>query len=384
MATKGGYRIIYETFKRDIENRIIPTGSFLPTETELAAKYDVSRPTIAKVYNKLQEEGYVRKKIGSGTTVIYNTPKSKMLFGLLLPGAGESEIFSIINDRILELSGEGRFNCQWEGATANNADIRKDLIEGCCDSYIAQKVDGIFFSPLERVSNADKINKRICEKIDRAGIPLVLIDRDIVDFPEKSRFDLVGIDNYNAGFVMGRHLIDSGCDLLYFFYRPNSAYSVQQRISGVCAAARQSKITFGSEHIICAEPNDIARVKSLAVRPGKTGIVCANDSTAALLMSTIDEAGIKVGQDIVICGYDDMKYAEHLKCPLTSYRQPCVDIANVCVELMFRRVYDRHAVPITANLSGVVVVRESSQFSPSPKETAIKMPLIGEAVKMVP
>lgn len=108
-----------------------------------------------------------------------------------------------------------QFTCLWDGATASNAQIRKNLIESCCDNYIRRKVDGIFFSPLERVSDTDVINKNICHKISQAKIPLILIDRDIVPPPQKSPFDVVCLDNYGAGCVMAQHLIDAGCKNLF-------------------------------------------------------------------------------------------------------------------------------------------------------------------------
>lgn len=354
---------IYEILKKEIENKVILAGSLLPTESELAIKYHVSRPTISKAYNKLQEDGYVKKKIGFGTKVTFEEKsKVRFCFGLLLPGAGESEIFSIINDRLLRLSNEKGFDSLWNGATANNAIIRRSLIESCCENYISQKVDGVFFSPLERVENADEINRMICKKLNDASIPLVLIDRDIVDFPERSEYDLVSIDNYRSGFIIGEHLLSQGCERVLFFYRPNSAYSVQQRISGVSAAARAHNLSFGNSDVICAETDDIDCLKSMPINSGKTGIVCANDSTAAMLMSSLEGIGIIVGKDVLICGYDDMKYAQHLTCPLTSYRQPCEDIADVSVELMFRRVHNRSVVPLSVQLSGTLIVRKSSEF----------------------
>ena len=90
--------------------------------------------------------------------------------------------------------------------------------------------------------------------------------------------------------------------------------------------------------------------------------MCANDSTAALLMSSFDEIGKVIGRDLLICGYDDMKYAQHLKYPLTSYRQPCEEIANVGVELMLRRIDNPNVIPITATLNGEILARESTQF----------------------
>jgi GntR family transcriptional regulator, arabinose operon transcriptional repressor len=106
----------------------------------------VSRPTIAKVYNTLQHEGLIKKKAGAGTFVVFNKNKKQYLFGLLLPGSGESEIFGIINDQFLELEKEKDINFLWDGTAANNADMRQSVILKICQSYIEKKVDGVFFS----------------------------------------------------------------------------------------------------------------------------------------------------------------------------------------------------------------------------------------------
>ena len=151
MEPKANFKNILEAVRHDIRNNM-PAGTLLPTETELAARYNVSRPTIAKVYNTLQKEGYVLKKQGIGTTVIYQGINHKTTFGLLLPGPGESEIFATISDRFMERSQKGDFECIWNGATSGNAEIRRDLTEKSCEEYIEQKVDGIFFAPLERHS----------------------------------------------------------------------------------------------------------------------------------------------------------------------------------------------------------------------------------------
>lgn len=362
MTTKAGYKTIYNTLKSQIEERQIPYGTVLPTESETAARYNVSRPTVAKVYDMLQEEGYVKKKPRSGTTVIYNNTERRYTFGLLLPGAGESEIFSIINDKFLEYSRNGDFNCLWEGATAGNAQIRKSLIDKCCEHYVQQKIDGVFFSPLERVPDAAELNLSVCQRFVSADIPIVLIDRDIFRFPGRSGFDLVGIDNYMAGYQMGRHLIENGCQRIYFFWRPDSAYSVELRRAGVRAAVQDSGLAFEPKHSMCGDPAHKDFVGMIETKKCRTGIVCANDSTAAALMSTLDEFRIIPGANIAVCGYDDMKYAKYLKYPLTSYRQPCEAIGETAIELMMRRMANPAAMPITVYLPGKIIERESSRL----------------------
>ncbi|MDR2472286.1 MAG: GntR family transcriptional regulator [Tannerella sp.] len=365
MENKTVYKTIYDALKEEIIENNYPVGSMLPTELQMASRFEVSRPTITKVYDKLQDEGFVKKKRGAGTIVLYEHDKTidrVFTFGLLLPGVGESEIFPIINDQLLKRSESGKFNCLWDGATASSADIRRSLIVFCCDNYIEKQVDGVFFAPLERVLDADEINHQICRKLQAANIPVILIDRDIVKNPLRSEFDIVCLDNFNAGSVMATHLIDAGCELIYYFYRPDSAFSVLSRLSGIRDTVLNKGLKFGEKNIICADPSDLKVVRQMKIIPGKTGVICANDSTAAVLMSTLDEAELKISTDLLICGFDDMKYSNHLKHALTSFRQPCTTIADMSIDLMFRRLSGNPKIPVTASLRGELNAKESTKF----------------------
>ncbi len=364
MVSKNNYKTIYSSIKRDIELGEYTLGTLMPTETILSTNYNVSRPTIAKVYNQLQKEGYLKKKKGRGTVVTYsNKSQNGTTYGFLLPGAGESEIFSLINQQFMVLSRQMHFDCLWDGATASNADVRKSLIESCCKKYIDNHVDGIFFSPLELVNESQDINGMLCKTISDAGIPLVLIDRDIVPVPQKSQFDVVGIDNYSAGMVMAQHLIKAGCQNIYFFYRPWSAFSVTIRLQAVREAVISSGNYFYDTNIFCGDPKDRSLVKTIPIISGKTGIICANDATAALLMSTIDAEGYTCGHDYLLCGFDDMKYSKNLKTPLTSYVQPCEEIANISLDVMRWRIKTPNHEPASILLTGRIVERESTTFA---------------------
>lgn len=363
MSSKFNYEKIYTLLKDDIERNKVPHGALLPSESELANKYAVSRPTVARAYNLLQEEGYVEKRIGSGTRVIFKGKSDSYKIGLLLPGAGESEIFSMISNRYLEHAKHGKFDFLWEGATAGDAEIRKRMVDINCKKYINENVDGILFTPLERIPNADKLNLEICRQINDANIPLVLLDRDIVDFPNRSGFDIVSLDNYNAGYTMGHYMINKGkIDKLYFFQRPDSAASLTLRLSGIRASAQDADIRFEDKHIINGNPEDLDLIQNIDIVSGKTGIIFANDATAAVFMSSLEQLNIIVGKDVIVSGFDNMKYASHLKHSLTSYMQPCENIADISLELMTRRIESKNTPPLTITLLGEIIERESSTF----------------------
>lgn len=72
-----------------------------------------------------------------------------------------------------------------------------------------------------------QINRQIAGRLRLAGIPVVLLDCDIVPFPKRSDFDLVGIDNFDAAYMLTEHLLNMGCRYFIFSRRAFSLSPLQ-------------------------------------------------------------------------------------------------------------------------------------------------------------
>jgi DNA-binding LacI/PurR family transcriptional regulator len=217
------------------------------------------------------------------------------------------------------------------------------------------------------------VNTRIAELFERANIPLVLIDRDLVPYPQRSRHDLVGIDNRRAGYVVTSHLIESGCTRLAFVGKHRSAPSCIARSVGFRDAVQDAGLPFRATNI-CHEidPSDKRVVGQLidAIRPD--GVVCANDFTAAQLMRTFAELSMAVPDDVRLVGFDDVKYSSLLPVPLTTIHQPCGDLGTAAVRTMFERLSDPGLPPRDILLNFRLIVRESSGVpSPASRSAAV-------------
>ena len=82
MATKLPlYYSIMLSIKELILDGTYPVGSLLPTETEFENQFNVSKITVRKAIELLENEGYVAKKSGKGTTVISNSLINKLSKG---------------------------------------------------------------------------------------------------------------------------------------------------------------------------------------------------------------------------------------------------------------------------------------------------------------
>jgi DNA-binding LacI/PurR family transcriptional regulator len=201
--------------------------------------------------------------------------------------------------------------------------------------YVSKDVSGVFFAPLEYSAQRLEVNRRILDNFQKTGIPVVLLDRDVCPYPHRSHCDLVGIDNRRAGYVVTQHLFRHGCERVVFFGWPNSAATVDQRITGYREAARHAG---KAELVEIGDAESRESIAKLLTKHNPDGFVCANDRTAGQIMVRLNELGIDIPGKMKITGIDDAKYASFLHVPLTTMRQPCHDIGAAAVWTMIERI----------------------------------------------
>ncbi len=332
------HRRVFEHVLADIESGKLKDGERLPSEAELVQQFAASRPTVARALRDLQNLGLVERKVGSGTYVRKaQKPIESWRFGLLIPGLGSTEIFEPICGQLARLAQRQHHTLLWGDFGDRRSEADPGLIEQVCNSYIRQLVAGVFFAPLELTADKDRVNQSVITALEAAGIPIVLLDRDIVAFPQRSRFDLVGIDNHRAGYLVADHFIKLGCRRIDFLARPGSAPTVMLRIAGYREALLSNGIAPDPQWVHHGEPTDEQFVHRIA-GDGATAIICANDLTAANLMRTLDALGLSVPQRIRVAGFDDVHYAELLHPSLTTIHQPCADIGAIAMQTMLERI----------------------------------------------
>jgi GntR family transcriptional regulator of arabinose operon len=228
-----------------------------------------------------------------------------------------------------------------------------------CQQYIRKKVGGVFFAPLERSAESDETNQRIIFALERARIPVVLIDRCFLPYPERSRHDLVGIDHRRAGYMITEHLLKLGCRRIAFLAYSNSASTVAARIAGY----REALFVFGAPTdpalVQSLETGDEDEVRHLMELLGPDGVVGANDRTAGGLMHTLMHLNYRIPSDVRIVGIDDVEYAKLLPVPLTTVHQPCREIGTAAIGVMLERIA-RPDMPVRdILLDSKLVIRES-------------------------
>jgi LacI family transcriptional regulator len=336
----------------------------LPSEPQLVKQFGVSRPTVARALLDLQTEGLIERRAGSGTYVRVGHPVdgvSTRQLGLLIPGLGNTEIFELICGELASLARVQDYSLLWGGSThpRHDTDASLEHAEELCRHFIERKVSGVFFAPYELVPEKESANRRLAETLRRAGVPVVLLDRDLRSFPNRSDFDLVGIDNMAGGYLLAEHLIKLGCRHICFVARPHSAPTVDARIAGVREALVRHRLEADLRWLRIGDPAEAKFVRGLTAGKQADAFICANDHTATLLMRSLENARIKVPRDVRVVGFDDVKYATLLSVPLTTIHQPCREIAVIAFKRMLERIADPTLPASSVALTPRLVVRES-------------------------
>lgn len=352
------YKLIFETLRQGIISGQYGNGARLPSEGELERRFGASRMTVVKAVRQLQQMGLVVRRVGSGTFVSSPSERGSRLFGLLIPDLGQTEIFEPICQGMAKFQPGNKYSLLWGNAASDN-EKKEQSAEHLCHQYIAQGVSGVFFAPLEYTPVKDQVNQKIVSALDKAKIPVVLLDRCVAAYPRRSKYDLVGIENRRTAFVATEHLVQVGAKRIAFFARRFSASSVDARIAGY----REALFAYGmlrDENLVFAgNPSDDSFVRSILDKQKPDAFLCANDRTAANLMQTLTALNRSIPDEIRIVGIDDVKYANLLSIPLTTQHQPCLEIGAVAMSTMLQRVEHPELLARDILLSCSLVIRKS-------------------------
>jgi GntR family transcriptional regulator of arabinose operon len=352
------YRLICESLKEAILSGEYGQGVRLPSENELVRRFNVSRMTVVKAIKELQQLGLVVRRVGSGTYTASGTDQEGRLFGLLIPELGQTEIFEPICQGMANFPAASKHSLLWANSVGEDHP-KEQVATQLCHQYIAQRVSGVFFAPLELTPIKDEVNRSVMAAFDRAKIPVVLLDRCFAPYPKRNKYDLVGIDNRRTGYLATEHLVNAGAKRIAFLGKRFSAGTVDARIAGYREALFAHSLHRNEDLVTRADPSDGDLIRSILRKQKPDAFVCANDHTAATLMQTLIKLNKRIPEDIRIVGIDDVKYANLLPVPLTTQHQPCLDIGRVAMSTMLERLESPDSPTKDVLLNTRLVIRKS-------------------------
>jgi LacI family transcriptional regulator len=214
-------------------------------------------------------------------------------------------------------------------------------------------VDGLL---VVRTRLDDKRIDILCEN----GFPFVAFGQTEGDFD----FPFIDEDSVNGVRLLVEHFVDLGHKRIAFIKPPNGLMFGRHRLSGYLKAMEELGLEIKPEWIVHGDLTQHSGAEAveplLKLSPRPTAIIAGNDLMAIGAMNRIDQAGLTVGQDIAVGGFDDIPMSAFVNPPLTTIHQPIYDIGRETCSMLIDILNDRTLANGKKILSPELIVRKSS------------------------
>ena len=102
-----------------------------------------------------------------------------------------------------------------------------------------------------------------------------------------------------------------------------------------------------------------AAKKFLALPQRPTAIFAANDLMALGAIYAIQEAGLRVPEDIALVGYDDREIASLARPTITTVTLPCYEMGQASARLLLNQLENQSELSEPIRIRGELIIRES-------------------------
>lgn len=329
------YMDIYDHFLGLIRSGVLKSGDKLPTEEQVAARFEVSRITVIRALNQLQADGYIRRAQGSGSYVSERTAGRGPLkvVSFIKPFMGQGREIQLLQGMEMRLKEAGYLLSV--SNSNQSADVERELILSMKDD-----VRGIILYPVSSMDNA-----ALYENLMKEQYPVVYVDR----YPMNVPCSYAACDNFDGGYRIGRYFLENGHKKIALIYHDIlSITSERDRFNGFMKAMAEA-----------AFPRDDIKILSITRMEGSetldrilgelygggaegahpTALFTFNDMLALAFMEHIrqNRQAFALPGGFTLAGFDNLRDTSG-DVPFITIRQNYSAIGEKAAELLIARM----------------------------------------------
>ncbi len=174
----------------------------------------------------------------------------------------------------------------------------------------------------------------------------------------------VGVDNVQAGLDAVTHLIELGHKRVSIItYGPKDHIISLHRLTGYRQALELHGLPYDETLVqqanFTSQSGFHAMRALLALNDPPTAVFVTSDVVAVGAIDAAKQRGYSVPDDISFVGFDDLPLTNYLTPPLTTVRQPGIEIGRLAAETLLRQLNGETKVP-SVLLDTTLVVRGST------------------------
>lgn len=215
-----------------------------------------------------------------------------------------------------------------------------------------RKVDGLIF-----MGNLDTKYLRAAAA---SGLPCILLDFYIPG----GRLDCVVSDNLEGGNALTEHLLEQGLQEIGFVGSIWATSSIMSRYLGYQQALRMAGIVPREDWLLDDRDVNGLFIPIQLPKQLPQAFICSCDEVAYHLVELLHQKGIRVPEEVAVCGYDDFRYANLCQPQLTTYQVNVDLMAQIAVSRLAEQVRQGENLGIRYTIPGKLVARDSTRIKP--------------------
>lgn len=199
-------------------------------------------------------------------------------------------------------------------------------------SFLSIRVCGVIASLAKDTVQYDHYQ----ELLDN-NIPVVFYDRICTGI----HTERVVVDDYAGSFSAVEYMIQTGCKRIFFYSSPPHMEISKNRRNGYLDAMRKYRIPVDDQMIKYCD----TREQAISITPDlledknrPDGFFAINDETASGILYVCKQAGLKIPDEVSICGFTDGDIAQSTDPKLTTVEQHGEEIGESAINILINKI----------------------------------------------
>jgi LacI family transcriptional regulator/LacI family repressor for deo operon, udp, cdd, tsx, nupC, and nupG len=229
--------------------------------------------------------------------------------------------------------------------------------EFCVNLVRSGRVDGLVLLDMQ----TDDARQ---QALSAAGLPHICAG----PAPNGSLSPFVMLENYQDARQAIAYLARLGHQRIALIQLPSELADSEPRYQGYCNAIEEAGLPLEPMYVVEAGRREqdgyeaMRELLSLPERP--TAVLACSDELAFGAMHALYDAGLEIGKDVSLVGFDDVPLAAHMHPPLTTLRQPRRKMGEKLATMLIEVVEGKAPTPHTLVLQSRLIVRQSTGTAP--------------------
>ena len=283
----------------------------------------VTPETRARVLKVIEEYNYV-----PSSTAQNLSKNSSKAVGVIFPDL-ENPFFQQILRGVTRVADEKGYE-----VLIFNTDEQVEKEHRILQTARGRNLAGLIISP---VVYSDEKSCEILEFYEEAGIPVVLMDRDV----QGREFSKILVDNEQGAYDAVTCLIREGHTKIGFLKGNRDIFPILERERGYHRALQAHGIPVRTEYEMdCDQKCEMAyqKMKTLMTQPEPpTAIFTSNNMMTLGCLRYLTEHNLQIGKDIALIGFDDIEILQMIDYKLSVVTRSEESMGVLAMEMILRR-----------------------------------------------